>query len=119
MLRSEWTMPNMQARSKHGGWMSLQHGFTLIEVMVTVAVIAILAAVAYPSYSEYVRRGQLQEAFAAMADYRVKLEQYFQDHKGYGTTPGGKCADASDAPPWSNFDPPNRKFFRYECTVNA
>lgn len=96
-----------------------QRGFTLIEVLVTLAIIAILSTIAYPSYTDYVRRGQLQEAFAALADYRIKLEQYFQDHKGYGSKPGDKCADASDAPSWADFKPASAKFFEYACTVNA
>ena len=68
-----------------------QGGFTLIEVMIVVAIVAILAAVALPAYGDYVRRGQLPEAFSGMADLRVKLEQYYQDNRSYGTS-GGNCA---------------------------
>lgn len=66
-------------------------GFTLIEVMVTVAIIAILAAIALPSYQDYVRRGQLAEAVSALADYRVKMEQSFQDNRTYIGTGLGTC----------------------------
>lgn len=92
-------------------------GFTLIELMITVAIIAVLASVALPAYNDYVRRAQLQEAFASFGDYRIKLEQYFQDHKNYGTAVGGSCADAAPAPPWSAFTP--GKYFTYACTVTA
>lgn len=95
------------------------NGFTLIEVLITVAIIGILAAVAYPSYTDYMRRSQLQEAFAALSDYRVKLEQYFQDHKNYGSTAGGSCADGMPTQPWSNFQPNGAKFFSYSCTVTS
>jgi type IV pilus assembly protein PilE len=94
-------------------------GFTLIEVMITVAIIGILAAVGYPAYTDYIRRGQLPEAFAALSDYRVKMEQYFQDFRNYGTTTGSACANATGAPSWADFVPKNQQFFTYACTVTA
>ena len=65
-------------------------GFTLIELMITVAIIAILSAVAYPSYTDYVRRGKITEAINVMSDVRVKMEQYFQDNRKYDAG-GGAC----------------------------
>ena len=55
--------------------MKRSRGFTLIELMITVAIIAILAAVAIPSYGEYVRRGRVTEAVRALSGMRVKMEQ--------------------------------------------
>ncbi len=63
-----------------------QSGFTLIEVMVVVAIIAILAAIAIPSYSDYVTRGRIIEATAGLGDSRAKMEQYFQDNRSYPTS---------------------------------
>jgi type IV pilus assembly protein PilE len=60
-------------------------GFTLIELMIVVAIVAILSAIALPSYSRYVARGKITEAVTALSDYRVKMEQYFQDNRNYGT----------------------------------
>jgi type IV pilus assembly protein PilE len=96
-------------------------GFTLIELMIAVAIIGILSAVAYPSYTDYLRRGQIPEAFAAMSEYRVKMEQYFQNYRNYGTTNGGACADGANAPAWNNFVPSNAKYFTYTCvsTING
>jgi type IV pilus assembly protein PilE len=95
---------------------SAARGFTLIEVMITVAIVAILSAVALPAYGDYVRRGQLPEAFAGMSDLRVKMEQYYQDNRNYGTA---QCADAGP-PSWSNgsgtLTYSNSQFFTYACT---
>lgn len=93
----------------------LQHllsGFTLIEVMITVAIVGILAAVALPSYRDYVRRGQLPEAFTGLADFRIKMEQYYQDSRNYG---GSACADGANAPSWNSFRPVGATRFTFSC----
>lgn len=68
-------------------------GFTLIEMMVTVAIVAILASIAIPSYQDYVRRGQVQEAPAALADFRARMEQFYQDNRTYAN--GTACGAAA------------------------
>ncbi|RBA24852.1 type IV pilin protein [Herminiimonas fonticola] len=60
-------------------------GFTLIELMITVAIIGILAAVAVPAYSDYVIRGKIPEATSALASMRIRLEQFYQDARNYGS----------------------------------
>lgn len=80
---------NLRVRSAQIG--RPKSGFTLIELMVVVATVAILAAIAVPSYSDYVRRGKISEATMALQDLRVRLEQYFLDNRTYvssGTTCG-------------------------------
>jgi type IV pilus assembly protein PilE len=74
--------------------MQRQSGFTLIELMVTVAIVAILAAVAIPNYSDYVRRSQIQEATSNLLAMRTKMELYFQDNRKYT----GACAPGTVAP---------------------
>jgi type IV pilus assembly protein PilE len=63
--------------------MKSQKGFTLIELMVVVVVISILASIGIPAYNDYVTRGKLVEATAALSDGRVKMEQFFQDNRTY------------------------------------
>ena len=92
-------------------------GFTLIEVMIVVAIIAILATVALPAYNDYIRRGQLQEAFVHLADYRVKMEQYFQDNKNYGATAGTVCATGAAYANWNTFAPTGAKYFTFACAT--
>lgn len=83
-------------------------GFTLIELLIVVAVVAILSAIALPSYSTYVRRGKITEAVTALSDYRVKMEQYFQDNRNYGT--------AASACPVAISTSTN---FTYSCVVGS
>jgi type IV pilus assembly protein PilE len=64
-----------------------QSGFTLIELMITVTVVAILASIAVPSYTDYVTRGRIPEATSALADMRVRMEQFFQDSSTYVGAP--------------------------------
>lgn len=71
-----------------------QLGFTLIEVMITVAIVGILAAVALPSYNSYLRRGELPEAFNQLSTFRVQMEQYYLDNRNYGSS--DTCGRQSD-----------------------
>ena len=65
-----------------------QAGFTIIELMIVVAIIAILAAVALPTYNDYVKRGKVAEVASVLGDGRVKMEQFFLDNRTYS---GGPC----------------------------
>jgi type IV pilus assembly protein PilE len=62
-----------------------QGGFTLIEVMITVAIVAILGMVAMPSYRDYVMRGHLADASNGLAAVRADMERHFQDNRTYAT----------------------------------
>lgn len=83
-------------------------GFTLIEVMIVVAVVAILSAIALPSYNDYVIRGRIPDGIAPLADMQVRLEQYFQDNRTYV----GACAANTIAPL-----PANSRYFTFSCPV--
>ena len=63
-------------------------GFTLIELMIVIAVIAILAAVAWPSYQNYVIRGNRAAAQSFMMTIATRQEQYLLTNRSYTTTVG-------------------------------
>ena len=86
-------------------------GFTLIEVLITVAIVAILAAVAIPSYRNYAIRGRVPDATANLATKRVKMEQFYQDARTYvgakagdSDTATSKYFDFSSSPPSGGAD---------------
>jgi type IV pilus assembly protein PilE len=76
-----------------------QKGFTLIELMIVVLIIGILAAIAIPSYSAYVKRGARTKATQALLDVASREERYFYEHNTYTTTlsdlglPSTYCVD--------------------------
>ncbi|HRH85807.1 MAG TPA: type IV pilin protein [Rubrivivax sp.] len=72
-------------------------GFTLIELMIAVAIVAILAMVAIPSYSAYIMRGHLADAVHGLAATRAQMERHFQDNRTYASVTGfpAPCATAT------------------------
>lgn len=89
--------------------MNKQTGFTLIELMITVAIIGILASIAVPSYSNYVKRARLTDAFNQLSTYALKLEQGFQNNYTYISS-GTVCSPAK---------PTSTTYFDFDCTGNA
>jgi type IV pilus assembly protein PilE len=67
--------------------MQRNRGFTLIELMIVVAIIAILSAIAIPAYNQYVTRSKLTEAFSSLSSMSVALQQYYQDNRTYVGAP--------------------------------
>lgn len=71
--------PSREARAR---------GFTLIELMVTLTIVAILASVAYPAYRNYVIRGQVVNATNGLSAVAANMERYFQDNRTYAAANG-------------------------------
>ncbi len=85
----------------------IQPGFSLIEVLIAMAIIAIISSFAIPNYSGYVRRARISEVAGQLAAYRVALEQFYQDNRAYG---GDTCGVAA---------PTATKEFSFSCAVIA
>lgn len=83
-------------------------GFTLIELMIVVAVIGILAGIALPAYRDYVTRAKITDATSALANLRIKEEQFFQDNRTY--------AGSDAASPLPCFaDTTSSQYFDFSC----
>jgi len=71
--------------------MTRQQGVTLPEVMVTVAIVGILAGIALPNYQGYIQRSTLSEAFDGLSAFRLRMDQAFHNNGNFGA---GGCAVA-------------------------
>ena len=81
-------------------------GFSLIELMITLAIAAIIAAVAVPGYRDHILRGRIPEATSTLSALAMQLEQHYQDNQAYSDANG--CAITI----------PTNEFFTFECAAN-
>lgn len=82
-------------------------GLTLIELMVALAIVAILSAVALPAYNAYIQRSRVPAALDGLTSLALRMEQRFQDTGSYGAA--GNCPGAL----------PVANHFGFACTVGA
>ena len=83
------------ARSAASGRGASARGFTLIEVMITVAIVAILASVAYPSYREHIAKGRRAQATAELLGAHQWMERFYSENFRYNTNSGGTATDGA------------------------
>jgi type IV pilus assembly protein PilE len=72
-------------------------GFTLIEVMIVVAIIGVLAAIALPNYADYIKRGKIIEATSALSDLRTRYEQWYLANRTYAGAAAVVCPIVNNA----------------------
>jgi type IV pilus assembly protein PilE len=79
------TIDELRAPTRH-------HGFSMIELLIAVVIVAILSAIAFPSYQSYLRRGSRAAAQALLMDVANRQAQYMLDARNYAVGPGALAA---------------------------
>ena len=70
-------------------------GFTLIELMITVAIVGILAAIAFPSYTAYLAKGRRADARVQLASAQQWTERFYSENFNYATDTAGNTASSA------------------------
>ena len=107
-------MTNMPTKKNAG-----ERGFTLIELMITVAIVAILSAIAMPSYTQYILRSHRAEARNTLLSIAQRLEQNYTVSGSYALTQGSVAIDNSTISGWGLSQVPLSGAARYNITFAA
>ena len=96
-------------------------GFTLIELMITVAIVAILAAIAYPSYQSQVSSSRRSDAQGTLTSFALAMERFYTANNTYLGAAGTKAVPANSGAPWifSTEAPLDGATKYYDLTIKA
>jgi type IV pilus assembly protein PilE len=101
-----------------------KQGFTLIEVVITMAIIAILTTIALPAYQSSVRKSRRTEAITTLLDIQLRQEKWRANEPAYGSLKEiYRCEDKPDCPKFNDlyydFDVPEHTTTTYEIEAKA
>ncbi|HXK55208.1 MAG: prepilin-type N-terminal cleavage/methylation domain-containing protein [Gammaproteobacteria bacterium] len=99
-------------------------GFSLVELMIAIAILAVIVGIALPAYNGYIREARINAATANIEPLRIALEDFWLDNGTYGVRspetwiPGGAKTLQSGSLAWQP-DPGDKNMFNYSVTSNA
>ncbi len=98
-----------------------QKAFTLIELMVVVAIVGILSSIAYPSYQSHIQRTKESEARTALVSFASAMSQYYLEGMTYKGAAGSLASPADTGAPWifSSKVPIDSGTKTYDLKINA
>lgn len=96
-------------------------GFTLIEIMIAVAIVALLASIAVPSYNNIISKGRRADAQAALMSFAQAMERHYTDQATYATAAGTEAVPVATGAPWVFYtqSPYDGTVSFYNLTIDA
>ena len=98
---------------------NLQKGFNLIELMITVAILGVLAGIAIPAYNGYISTAKMSEAHNNLAALRLAQEEFFLENNNYFQGSGWSAIETASGNLWTRTKGQGGYNFDYEVTLSA